>query len=90
MKETDDNEKTERILANAVAFAEAKAKEFAESTITKKGWAVKYFESVSPDLIKKYGTALNDMIVRKAQQLEKDGYAKPEQAATQAPVQEVK
>lgn len=63
------NEKTERVLANAIAYAEAKAKDITAEQINKKKLAVSYIERISPDIIKKEGDKLELMIDRKIEQL---------------------
>ena len=63
------NEKTERVLANAIAYAEAKAKGITEDQISKRSMAVSYIEKISPDIIKKEGDKLELMIDRKVHQL---------------------
>lgn len=66
------NEKTERVLANAIAYAEAKAKDITAEQINKKKLAVSYIERISPDIIKKEGDKLELMIDRKIEQLLKN------------------
>lgn len=63
------NEKTERVLANAIAYAEAKAKDITAEQINKKKLAASYIEQISPDIIKKEGDKLELMIDRKIEQL---------------------
>lgn len=63
------NEKTERVLANAIAYAEAKAKDVTSEQINKRKLAVSYIEQISPDIIKKEGDKLELMIDRKIEQL---------------------
>ena len=63
------NEKTERVLANDIAYAEAKAKDITAEQINKKKLAVSYIERISPDIIKKEGDKLELMIDRKIEQL---------------------
>lgn len=64
-----NNEKTERILANAVAYAERMGKEKAKEHISKRDYAIKYIDSVSPELIKEYGDKINLMLDRKVEQV---------------------
>ena len=69
-----ENDKVERIIDNAVNFAEQKAKEVAkEKSITiassdKLKGARKYINNVDKTIIEKYGTQLDDMIARKVAQ----------------------
>ena len=62
------NERVERILDNAVHFAEEKAKHYADEKISKKDMAIKYIEYISPDIIAKEGDKLEMMIDRKVAQ----------------------
>lgn len=64
-----DNEKTERILANALAYAEAKAKVLTEAEVNKRHLAVSYIEKISPETIIKQGDKLELMLDRKMEQL---------------------
>lgn len=64
-----NNEKTERILANAIAYAQAKAIDAANNKITKMSHAKEYIESVAPDLIEKEGVKLDKMLERKEMQI---------------------
>ena len=63
------NEKTERVLANAIAYAEAKAKVVTAEQINKKNLAVSYIEKISPDIIAKEGDKLELTIDRKVEQM---------------------
>lgn len=63
-----DNEKTERLLFNAVSYAEAKSKKLVDNQITKRDLAIKYLEKVDPATIDKYGDILHDMLDRKVEQ----------------------
>ena len=69
-----ENERVERIIDNAVNFAEQKAKEVAKDKAVKiasmdklKG-ARKYINGVDKGIVEKYGTQLDDMIARKVAQ----------------------
>lgn len=70
-----ENDRIERILDNAINYAEAKAKQVAkDKSITLAGHeklhaARKYIDRVDPTIIEKYGTQLNDMISRKVVQV---------------------
>lgn len=70
-----ENDKVERILDNAINYAEAKAKQVAkEKSITLAGSeklhaARKYIDKVDPTIISKYGKQLDDMISRKVIQV---------------------
>lgn len=65
------NERTERILANALAYAETAAKGLAKSKLDKKGAAKEYIKKVAPDIIDKEGDKLNIMLDRKEVQINK-------------------
>jgi len=65
------NEKTERVLENAVMYAEEKAKSYAKGQVKKRDLAVKYIDSISPDIIAKEGKKLEFMLDRKVSQLVK-------------------
>lgn len=66
-----ENERVERIIDNAVAFAEQKGREYAKTQSTKLesnkklDYARKYIDSVDRGIIEKYGEQLNGMITRK-------------------------
>ena len=70
-----ENEKVERIIDNAVNFAELKGKDFAKDKareITSKykhSTALKYINEVDKSIIEKYGKNIDDMITRKVQQV---------------------
>ncbi len=64
-----NNEATERILENAVLYAEAKAKGLAKDQINKRELSIKYIDSIKPELIKEYGDKLEIMLDRKVQQV---------------------
>lgn len=66
-----DNEITERVLANAFAYAEAKAKTMTEAEINKRQFAVSYIEKISPETIIKHGDKLELMLDRKFEQMNK-------------------
>lgn len=63
------NEKTERVLANAIAYAEAKAKTVTANELNKRDYAISYIEKISPDIIAKEGDKLELMLERKIEQL---------------------
>lgn len=63
------NEKTERILTNAIMYAEANAKNLVTDQITKRHLAVSYIEKISPDIIAKEGDKLEMMLDRKVEQM---------------------
>ena len=65
------NERTERILANALAYAETAAKGLAKSKLDKKEAAKEYIKKVAPDIIDKEGDKLNIMLDRKEVQINK-------------------
>ena len=65
------NERTERILANALAYAETAAKGLAKSKLDKKDVAKEYIKKVAPDIIDKEGDKLNIMLDRKEVQINK-------------------
>ena len=66
-----NNERTERILANALAWAEAKSLEYVDSKLNKTQLAKKYVGYIAPDIVKKEGAKLDLMLERKDQQLTK-------------------
>ena len=63
------NDRLERILNNAVQYAELKGKELAKKGIEKRKLALKYIEMVSPDVIHKEGEKLETMLDRKVAQV---------------------
>ena len=65
------NERTERILANALAYAENAAKGLAKSKLDKKEAAKEYIKKVAPDIIDKEGDKINIMQDRKEVQINK-------------------
>ena len=65
------NERTERILANALAYAETAAKGLAKSKLDKKETPKGYIKKVAPDIIDKEGDKLNIMLDRKEVQINK-------------------
>ena len=65
------NERTERILANALAYAENAAKGLVKSKLDKKEAAKEYIKKVAPDIIDKEGDKLNIMLDRKEVQINK-------------------
>ena len=64
-----DNEITERLLNNAVNYAEAIAKQKAIKGIEKKKLAQEYLDKISPDTVAKYGSQLDMMLERKVVQV---------------------
>lgn len=65
-----DNERTERILVNAIDWVNNIVKKEGGSYLVKHKLSISYFNSVAPDLVKKYGDALNDMVTRKMAQMQ--------------------
>lgn len=65
------NEKTERVLENAVLYAEEKAKGYAKGEISKRNFAMAYIDNIAPDVIAREGIKLEMMIDRKVGQLTK-------------------
>lgn len=63
------NEKNERILENAIAYAEAKAKSLAKGQISKRKLALEYIDKISPELIQSEGNKLELMLDRKVEQV---------------------
>lgn len=63
------NEKTERILANGIAYAEAKAKDGIRDNISKRDIAMRYIDKIDPSIIAKHGNNLELMIDRKVEQM---------------------
>lgn len=63
-----DNEKTERLLFNAISYAEANSKRYIDQQVTKRDLAIKYLEKVDPSTVSKYGDVLHDMLDRKVEQ----------------------
>jgi len=63
------NKKVENVLNNAINYAEASAKKYASDKISKKDYALKYIEEVSPDIIHKEGVKLELMLDRKVEQV---------------------
>jgi hypothetical protein len=70
-----ENDRIERILDNAVNYAEGKAIEHAKAGAIKLagneklGMARKYLDKVDPTIIAKYGNQIDDMISRKVIQV---------------------
>lgn len=70
-----ENDRIERILDNAVNYAEAKARQkFKDQAIklagnSKLGLARKYLDKVDPMIISEYGNKIDDMISRKVVQV---------------------
>lgn len=65
-----DNERTERILTNAIAWVDGIVKTEGNAYLIKHKLSIAYFNKVAPDLVKKYGDAINDMVTRKMVQLQ--------------------
>lgn len=63
-----DNEKTERLLFNAINYAEAKANKYVNDNISKRDLAISYLEKVDPNTISKYGDTIHEMLDRKVEQ----------------------
>jgi len=69
-----ENDRVERILDNAVSYAEKKAKDYSKSqsaniaSSKKLDFARKYINTVDRSVVEKYGTELNSMIERKVAQ----------------------
>lgn len=64
-----DNERTERLLANAILYAENKAKEVVKNGINKRELSLKYLDGISPDVIKANGDKIELMLDRKLEEL---------------------
>lgn len=64
-----NNDKTERVLENAVMYAEEKIKSYAQKEISKRDLAIKYIDQISPEIISEYGSKLEFMLDRKVGQL---------------------
>ena len=69
-----NNDRVERILDNAIHYAEVKAREYAKRESVKLSGAGKfaaakqYINKIDPETIAKYGKQLDEMIERKVQQ----------------------
>ena len=63
-----DNEKTERLLFNAISYAQVAVKKETDKQISKRELAIKYLERVDPVTVQKYGDVLHDMLDRKVEQ----------------------
>lgn len=63
-----DNEKTERLLYNAISYAQANVKKYTDEQITKRDLAIKYLEKVDPKVVSKYGDVIHEMLDRKVEQ----------------------
>ena len=63
-----DNEKTERLLFNAISYAQVAVKKETDKQISKRELAIKYLERVDPATVQKYGDVLHDMLDRKVEQ----------------------
>ena len=63
-----DNEKTERLLFNAISYAQVAVKKETDKQISKRELAIKYLERVDPVTVQKYGDVLQDMLDRKVEQ----------------------
>lgn len=77
-----DNERTERILTNAIDWVNNIVKTEGGSYLVKHNLSVSYFNKVAPDLVKKYGDALNDMVARKMAQMQNKVGAEETASAT--------
>ena len=64
-----DNERTERLLTNAILFAENKAKEKAAEKISKRDMSISYLDKISPDVIAANGDKIQLMLDRKLEEL---------------------
>lgn len=64
-----DNERTERLLANAILFAENKAKEKVAEKISKRDMSISYLDKISPDVIAANGDKIQLMLDRKLEEL---------------------
>ena len=64
-----DNERTERLLANAILFAENKAKEKVAKEINKRDMSISYLDKISPDVIAANGDKIQLMLDRKLEEL---------------------
>ena len=64
-----DNERTERLLANAILFAENKAKEKIAEEINKRDMSISYLDKISPDVIAANGDKIQLMLDRKLEEL---------------------
>lgn len=68
-----DNEVVERVMANAIEYAEAKAKVYAKDAInkdvTKQDIAIHYIEEVKPAMAIQYEDELKTMLERKVAQI---------------------
>lgn len=70
-----ENERIERLLDNAIMYAEGKAREQAKSGAMKLagneklGIARKYLNNIDPEVISRYGGQIDDMLSRKVEQV---------------------
>ena len=64
-----DNERTERLLTNAILFAENKAKEKVAEEINKRDMSISYLDKISPDVISANGDKIQLMLDRKLEEL---------------------
>lgn len=78
-----DNEKTERLLYNAVSYAQANIKKHTDEQISKRDLAIKYLERVDPKTVSKYGDILHDMLDRKVEQAKVEQKLRNQQSAIQ-------
>lgn len=65
----EKNDKTERLLLNAVEFVEGLARKTTYNSLQKRDLAVKYIEDADPAVINEYGTLINTMVDRKVAQV---------------------
>lgn len=63
-----NNERTERILENAIAYAVSKGSDMVKDKLATTELANKYIDKIAPDIIAKEGDKLELMIQRKIQQ----------------------
>lgn len=64
-----DNDITERVLSNAVVYAEEQGKLLVKDGLEKRKFAIEYIEKVKPELIQEYGNGLEVMVDRKVAEL---------------------
>lgn len=74
-----DNERTERLLTNAILYAENKAKQVVKDGINKRELSIKYLDDISPDVIKANGDKIQLMLDRKLEELRAKQLVQPTQ-----------
>lgn len=74
-----DNERTERLLTNAILYAENKAKQVVKDGINKRELSIKYLDDISPDVIKTNGDKIQLMLDRKLEELRAKQLVQPTQ-----------